>query len=44
MQKNDNLKIVIHNLDNPQVSIDAICLQESWLSDQSDLSLLQVIN
>ena len=40
--KIDNLKIVMHNLDNQQVYIDAICLQESWLSDLSDLSLLHV--
>ena len=40
--KIDNLKILIHNLDNQQVYIDAICLQESWLSDLSDLSLLHV--
>ena len=40
--KIDNLKILMHNLDNQQVYIDAICLQESWLSDLSDLSLLHV--
>ena len=32
----------MHNLDNQRVYIDAICLQESWLSDLSDLSLLHV--
>ena len=40
--KIDNLKMLMHNLDNQQVYIDAICLQESWLSDLSDLSLLHV--
>ena len=40
--KIENLKIVMHNLDNQQVYIDAICLQESWLSDLSDLSLLHI--
>ena len=40
--KIDNLKILMHNLDNQQVYIDAICLQESWLSDLSDLSLLHI--
>ena len=34
--------MLMHNLDNQQVYIDAICLQESWLSDLSDLSLLHV--
>ena len=29
-------------MDNQHVSIDAICLQESWLSDHSDLSLLEL--
>ena len=40
--KIDNLKIFLRNLDNQHVSIDAICLQESWLSDHSDLSLLEL--
>ena len=42
--KIDNFKILMHNLDNQQVYIDAICLQESWLSDLSDLSLLGVVH
>ena len=40
--KIDNLKILVHKLISQHCRIDVVCLQETWLSDQSDTSLLNI--
>jgi hypothetical protein len=40
--KFDQLKILIENLKNSSCYISALCVQETWLTDASDVSLLQL--
>ena len=40
--KFDQIKILVENLKANQCMFSAICFQETWLSSQSDLSLLQL--
>ena len=42
--KFDQIKIFLHNLNLHGCLPSALCLQETWLSDSSDLSLLQLDN
>ena len=42
--KFDELKIFLYNLDTHGCLPSAICLQETWLTNDSDLSLLQLNN
>ena len=36
------LQIIINELKQHQFEFSAICLQETWLSDDSDLRLIQI--
>ena len=40
--KFDQLQILLNELKQHQFEFNAICLQETWLSDDSDLRLIQI--
>ena len=40
--KFDNLQILIETLQEQNIQLHAICIQESWLDDNSNLDLLQL--
>ena len=40
--KVDELRILFHELENSNCFFDAICLQETWLDENSDTSLLAI--
>ena len=42
--KFSELKILIEDFKNQNINLSAICLQETWLSEESDTSLLQLEN
>ena len=40
--KFDNLQTLIETLQEQNIKLHAICIQESWLDDNSNLDLLQL--
>ena len=40
--KIDQIKIKIQQLENNGTNVSAVCIEETWLSDGSDTSLLQI--